>query len=715
MRLIVALFVCSFLAACSNDSDGPTSVDAFSGELPLQAGWLAARQPDNALAYLRIPYLLGLTSAPKDNALGPMMSSEAHVAQIQAILEGLDKNVAAKPGLENPAVQWLFRHQRSPLEMSIGPVPGSKVKTPTMIVSIGTAIDTAEAATEAFGALITESVPGGAIEGDFSAGSVKILGTPMPGFANFDADSGRFVILVGPGVNEDRLSDTLSALADVNPNAPMKALESRIDESRQGYFAWTSVKEAFALSQMFIPTNVFDTIDGMGLAAADAIALGYGVSRGKTRFTVLADIPNTGGYRALVPVPTNALELKTTAAPNFAVVASLPSREELEAILAEVASDPQERAEFEESIDKLSELLGADVRDVYELISGEIIYVNEAVGGYGAYRLDDPSKLDSVLQTIATKLDSPITSERLAGIDISYWKLPSAVSMFPEVLEQSEAAGAAGTGLEIYSRLGTHMFWTIEGDYAIFASTPQVLKDRKRRGTPVQLGDWLDNTQQQDLRHAMLGFSISADGLPRFAHQTYISSLVVMTDIADVEFSPWDIPSADDLNLPEAGAIGMSFVSEESIVGMEVTMEHSPLDLAMSGGGMTTIAALGIVAAVAIPAYQDYTIRAQVGQGLFSAEETKAAVAQFYIDNDRFPNADEAELYWREGVNDVVEAIEVEADIGRIIVYLDGSGPDSPLYDSSLWLTPYVDNNLNVVFNCHGEMDQKYLPSACRN
>jgi len=52
---------------------------------------------------------------------------------------------------------------------------------------------------------------------------------------------------------------------------------------------------------------------------------------------------------------------------------------------------------------------------------------------------------------------------------------------------------------------------------------------------------------------------------------------------------------------------------------------------------MIVVAIIGILAAIAIPAYQDYTIRAQVTEGLNLAGAVKASVAEFFAQNGSWP------------------------------------------------------------------------------
>ncbi|ENT1737493.1 pilin, partial [Neisseria gonorrhoeae] len=68
---------------------------------------------------------------------------------------------------------------------------------------------------------------------------------------------------------------------------------------------------------------------------------------------------------------------------------------------------------------------------------------------------------------------------------------------------------------------------------------------------------------------------------------------------------------------------------------------------------MIVIAIVGILAAVALPAYQDYTARAQVSEAILLAEGQKSAVTEYYLNNGIWPenNGDAVTADGTDGAN----------------------------------------------------------------
>ena len=127
---------------------------------------------------------------------------------------------------------------------------------------------------------------------------------------------------------------------------------------------------------------------------------------------------------------------------------------------------------------------------------------------------------------------------------------------------------------------------------------------------------------------------------------------------------------------------------------------------------MIVIAILGILMAIAIPAYQDYTVRAKVSEGLNVAGAAKLAVAETYQTNGGWPtNNASAGLPSAASIKgNNVTSVNVEANGVIDITY---SGPE--LSGKILRLTP-TDNEGSISWTCATgtTVDSKYRPSNCR-
>lgn len=127
---------------------------------------------------------------------------------------------------------------------------------------------------------------------------------------------------------------------------------------------------------------------------------------------------------------------------------------------------------------------------------------------------------------------------------------------------------------------------------------------------------------------------------------------------------------------------------------------------------------IAILAAIAIPAYQDYILRAQVAEGFIVARQAETAVAAYYADHGEMPQDNAAA-----GIGEAasmsgryVSAVDVEA--GKLVVAYDTPQANRILRSQVLVLVPYRDAQGRVQWNCNNPdttIQLRYLPLACRS
>lgn len=136
---------------------------------------------------------------------------------------------------------------------------------------------------------------------------------------------------------------------------------------------------------------------------------------------------------------------------------------------------------------------------------------------------------------------------------------------------------------------------------------------------------------------------------------------------------------------------------------------------------MIVVAIIGILAAVAIPAYQDYTIRAQVSEGLSLASGSKTAVTEYYSSRGKFPSTNASAGLATAGSigGKYVSSVDVSKASGEIQAALNGDDTNATIKDAnSLIILSAVVNGGTVDWVCKwsgSKMDDKYVPSNCRN
>ncbi|HEZ5819282.1 TPA: pilin [Neisseria meningitidis] len=150
---------------------------------------------------------------------------------------------------------------------------------------------------------------------------------------------------------------------------------------------------------------------------------------------------------------------------------------------------------------------------------------------------------------------------------------------------------------------------------------------------------------------------------------------------------------------------------------------------------MIVIAIVGILAAVALPAYQDYTARAQVSEAILLAEGQKSAVTEYYLNHGKWPSDNSAAGVASSSTIKGKYVKEVTVANGVVTATMLSSGVNKEIQGKklSLWAKrqdgsvkwfcgqPVTrtaadsDDGVTAANDANGKIDTKHLPSTCRD
>ncbi|MDE1961246.1 MAG: pilin [Xanthomonadaceae bacterium] len=134
---------------------------------------------------------------------------------------------------------------------------------------------------------------------------------------------------------------------------------------------------------------------------------------------------------------------------------------------------------------------------------------------------------------------------------------------------------------------------------------------------------------------------------------------------------------------------------------------------------MIVVAIIAILAAIALPAYQDYVIRSQVSEGSVLADGAKTAVAEFYSNRGTFPSSNASAGLASDAsiIGNYVTKVDVHTGPGKIEVTY-GNKANAKITGKLLVFSSYSSGGGSLAWSCTPSagttVDPKYLPTSCR-
>lgn len=697
MRCLSGLMIVTLsfsLAGCGRDKEVASTAIADADDIAdtiAAPPWLRDRLPADTIGYVRVPSPWGLLAAPNGKAADAMFASQGHVDAIAALRAGFAANpiLSGVIGADAPdAAIRALNAIAGPVELAI--IAPGKVATPAAQALVSLPLSTrapAEAARHV-------SALSGITDIAFDANGLATLALHgAAAVAHFDAASGRLHLLAGATVQADQLQQRLADFAaDGTTDHAARALEREIDANGQGLVAWIdaqSVKPwlmASLTADRLWLRHVFEQ--------TQAVAFGWGGVDGHGRMSLRLQLKDPAWLRYL-PQATRRLDLHSAGDPGFVFSMALPVAEDVERILTAVDADYGQTAnDAWSTVDAtVRENTGLGMRDWLKPFGPELLVFNDDAGVFSAIRLRDRGAWTAVLDAI-TRHGGTMTSRTTAAGDIHHlaWRLPTPPAS-PLAGEAPILALIAWT-----QQLPNHVFWIDEGDWLVIASVPQPLIDRLALGGDEPIGSWLAKTQGGDRQRSLLSLSGQAKDISRWFYHGYLGLLASLGDIAGTPTDLFALPTARQLGLPRQTGIGLQVISDGDRLAIDLNYEHVAIDgLIGAGGAYVGVAAIGMMAAVAIPAYENYGVRAGVATALAATAPLKTAIAEHYATMGTLPaGADVAELLDRAppGV-----PAHILFEQGAILVRFRDNA-DTAIAGRFVYLVPYASNDGQLHFVC---------------
>ena len=139
---------------------------------------------------------------------------------------------------------------------------------------------------------------------------------------------------------------------------------------------------------------------------------------------------------------------------------------------------------------------------------------------------------------------------------------------------------------------------------------------------------------------------------------------------------------------------------------------------------MIVVAIIAILAAIAVPAYQNYLIRSQVTEGTSLADGAETGVAEFYSNHATWPlnNASAGVIATPGSISGkyVTSITVANGVVTALFANANGQTANQKIAGKTVVLSPIASSNGDVHWTCSSAtypstVDAQYLPSTCRN
>ena len=692
--------------AVESGTPAPPSVSEWESALADSARLIDVL-PETTLAYVRLPTLWGLLAAPKPGALASALGSAANRDTITALQARIPEVMAEEFGDFAPLISLLLADLRSPLEIALvgdGPQPLEA----DLIIEARLDLDSVDALNALLGRYASPQSPFQQLESASAEAPGQLLLGMIPMFYHFDADTQRVRLVGGMSAGPESFEEAQAWSEE--GTTPLKEREQSIDDSGHGLMVWADGTRLMpALEPMASPDDLAE-LRKVGLLGLTEIALAYGSQAGKARLSLVArgqggplwnyGLPSIGP--SSVPISGEA---------DYVAGWMMPEHAWIDTLWRRLSPDADEQ--IREANSAVLEATGLELAAFIDAIAGRWMLIDDQSGTWMVQEPAVPEAWSALWTGLSERFDITRSEIQSEGHTLRHLTIPgfSVPDMLPEASDpQEQIARFIGERL---MGIGSHVHWMEDSEgRRILAAVPQVLRDRITLSGDQTVADWLDGTGVSHQQASAFGPIEIADA-PRRNYYSYLTLLQAMGDVLDMEIDLYGFPSAHDLGLPDHGSIGMEMTWSGDTLGLGLVFENHPGDMMYSGaGGFGGIAVVGVLAAIAIPAYQDYAKRAATTSLITYAASLQSAIGEFYAREGRLPSAEESASFSQRFDSGPVVRIDYDARLLRLIMTLSAEAGFGA--DTALELVPVIQDGEIAFWRCSSpDIDDPSVLGPC--
>ena len=707
--LLTSLLV--FLTGCDN-STTPKTQKALHQVIKLEnVAWMREKLPADTFAYARIPTIWQLLFEAKADGLYPAQKLAAHQNIINNIKKGLIDSYANKlPKEAQFPFELLLKNMSSPLEIAVlNARDGSMV--PNVMIATTLKNTTKTQISELLGLIEKQSNKQFRVTKAFDDTGFATLYVAMaPVFMSFDEKTGRLLMLSGLSASQKQLQSLLARSNHATELNDIFAFEDSVDVSGNNLETWINIDAIYQKNKAMIPASEQPMVEKLGLDKMKFLWVGTAASAGKSELIVKLAMPEVGARQFIAGVDSE-FEVQTAGTPRSAWQITRPTVEQVknayEFALTFTSQTEAEkvRSKTDEVLKLLADYFGIKLADMLAIYGQKIIVVTDDSGTWFASKIKDKEANKALLEILKEKFKMTIQQKTLAGVSIDV--MEASTNEMTEKLIKNLGLNNPSFKNPFWD-MKQRSYFQIKGDKYIQAFIPQVLADRDNSNNKQSLSDWLTNQQGQNWNSSLLAYTTEVRDAPRSIYYFYLKMLEVIGNLTHSEVDLFTMPTAQQLDLPKKGQFSFALDADNEGFSVKFSYEYSVFENMSYVDGYIALVYVGVVAAYAIPAYRDYTLRSKVTGKIMSFAAEKILISQYYKENGLFPNQEFISSNFHSN-----DEYDYDQKTGKLTIYFSASDDAALQYDSIVFVPEVDEDDNSIYWQCYSSVKTSQMPDDC--